>query len=76
MQKPIWNQNIKTNLFTAIKTLMHFKIKSSATHSCFQHCSKTESAKSRQKNRITLEKMATPNAQEKNTLEFLEEYDT
>jgi hypothetical protein len=55
---------------------MHFKIKSSANNSCFQPCFKTDPAKSPPKNRITLEKTNTPNAQEKNTPDFLEEYAT
>jgi hypothetical protein len=58
------------------QTLIHSKIKSLATNSTFQPCDKTESANIPQKNRITLEKMATPNLQEKNTPDFLEEYAT
>jgi hypothetical protein len=58
------------------QTLIHFKNKSLACNSCFQPCFKTESANIPQKNRITLEKMASPNLHEKNTPEFLEEYGT
>jgi hypothetical protein len=54
--------------------LTHFKIKSLASSSCFQPHFKTGSEKSRQKNRITLDKMTSPNLHEKNTSEFLEEY--
>jgi hypothetical protein len=56
------------------QALFHFKIKSLANNSCFQIRFRARSGKIPQKNRITLKKMATPNAQEKNTLEFLEEY--
>jgi hypothetical protein len=58
------------------QTLMYFKIKSLATNSSFRPRFKTGSANIPQKNRITPEKMTTPNEQEKNTPEFLEEYGT
>jgi hypothetical protein len=51
-------------------------MQSPPTHSSFQPCSKTESANIPKKNRITLEKTTSPNSQEKNTPEFLEENST
>jgi hypothetical protein len=75
MHNPMMNRNHKSGLFTS-RTLIRFEIKSSASNSCFQPCFKTGSAKSRQKNRITLEKMTSPNSQEKHPPDFLEEYAT
>ena len=66
------NRNHKSGLFTS-HTLIRYEIKSLANNSTFQPCFKTESAKSPQKNRITLEKMTTPNSHEKHTPEILEE---
>jgi hypothetical protein len=72
MHNPMWNRNHKTGLF-ASHTLIHFEIKSLAGNSGFQTRFKTRSVKSPKKNRITLEKMTSPNLHEKNTPEFLEE---
>jgi hypothetical protein len=58
------------------QTLMHFKIKSLADNSGFQTYFRARSGKIPPKKRITLEKMITPNVQEKSTPQFLEEYGT
>jgi hypothetical protein len=75
MHKTIGNRNHKTDLLT-FHTLIRFEIKSLADNSSFQIRFRTRSGNIHPKNPITLEKMATPHSQEKNTLEFLEQYRT